>query len=159
MLCTLQGAGLWKAGYTANLCVQNGCSPARPGHGGQGRAGTDLGPRDLCTEQYNDLDACEQPLLCSRPTARALEFRARPGQQRGPELASPVSWVIQDQKEGLQLQLMLMRCCARTLNPGHLTASEHPILDVPALRTMPVSTRFQSLGWAGSPNKPQQVLC
>ena len=34
------------------------CSPARPGHGGQGRgrAGTDLGPRDPCTEQYNDRD-------------------------------------------------------------------------------------------------------
>ena len=34
------------------------CSPARPGHGGQGRgrAGTDLGPRDPCTEQYTDRD-------------------------------------------------------------------------------------------------------
>ena len=39
---------------SAGLCVQwydrNGCSPAWPG---QGRAGTDLGPRDPCTEQYN----------------------------------------------------------------------------------------------------------
>ena len=31
-------------------------APARPGPGGQGRASKDLGPRDPCTEQYNDPD-------------------------------------------------------------------------------------------------------
>ena len=33
--------------------IARGCSPGRPRR--PGRAGTDLGPRDPCTEQYNDL--------------------------------------------------------------------------------------------------------
>ena len=45
------------AGESAtSQCQRNGCSPrpARPGPGGQGRAGTDLGPTNLPSRYHNE---------------------------------------------------------------------------------------------------------
>ena len=50
---------------------------ARPSPGGQGRAGTDLGPRDPCTEQYNlnhdDLDVICQCILPPRAVGGSVD--------------------------------------------------------------------------------------
>ena len=68
---------------------RNGCSPVWPVHGGQGRAGTDLRPRDPgpCTEQYNDLVFC-RPVGGSVDAAIPSLFVMLPQGPDLPELGS-----------------------------------------------------------------------